>query len=66
MDEITVQQQFVQSGSKSQQLREVVKQLRREGKVVMVVKPGEPVPILDSDLIIYDEDLEHWEWKDND
>lgn len=58
-----VDQQFVYSGSKSQQLRDVVKQLRREGKVVLVVKPGQPVPVLDSDLIIYDEDPKHWEWK---
>lgn len=55
--------QFVYSGSKSQQLRDVVEQLRREGKVVMVVKPGQPVPVLDSDLIIHDEDPKYWEWN---
>ena len=57
--------EFVLSGSKSQQLRNVVAQLRREGKVVLVVKPGEPVTVLDSDLIIYDEDPKHWEWRYN-
>ena len=55
--------EFVLSGSKSQQLRNVVAQLRREGKVVLVVKPGEPVTVLDSDLIIYDEDPKYWEWR---
>ncbi len=55
--------QFVYSGSKSQQLRDVVNQFRREGKTVLVVKPGEKVSVLDSDLIIYDEDATHWEWK---
>ncbi len=57
--------QFVYSGSKSQQLRDVVEQLRREGKVVLVVKPGQAVPVLDSDLIIHDEDPKYWEWKDH-
>ncbi len=55
--------QFIYSGSKPQQLRDVVKQLRREGKVVMVVKPGKLPPVLDSDLIICDEDPKYWEWR---
>jgi len=55
--------QFVYSGNKSQQLRDVVKQLRNEGKTVLVVKPGEAVTALDSDIIIYDEDPEYWEWR---
>ena len=55
--------EFVLSGSKSQQLRNVVKQLRHEGKTVLVVKPGDPVTVLDSDLIICDEDTKYWEWK---
>lgn len=58
-----VERQFVYSGSKSQQLRDVVEQLRREGKVVLVVKPGELPPVLDSDLIIHDEDPIYWEWE---
>ncbi len=53
--------QFVLSGSKSQQLRDVVEQLRREGQVVLVVKPGQPVPVLDPDFIIHDEPIKYWE-----
>jgi hypothetical protein len=66
MANLKVDHQFVYSGNKSQQLRDVVEQLRREGKVVLVVKPGEPVSVLDSDFIIYDEDPKHWEGRFND
>lgn len=50
---------FVYSGNKRRQFRDVVKQLRREGKVVLVVKPGQPVSVLDSDVIVYDEPVEY-------
>jgi hypothetical protein len=53
--------EFTLSGSKSQQLRKVVEQLRREGKVVLVVKPGQPVSVLDSDYVVYDEPAKYWE-----
>ena len=55
--------QFVYSGNKSKQLRAAVEQLRSEGKVVLVVKPGDAVTVLDSDFIIHDEDPKYWEWS---